>query len=72
MNPEEKLNKHTIFVDDEDQLKDFKPEDHFNTTKELVDHKLLDISPQGLTRPIPVDNESESLKYKYNRLAELN
>jgi hypothetical protein len=47
-----KLNKHTVFVDTPQQLQDFKPEEHFKTTKELAESKLLDIAPQALTKPM--------------------
>lgn len=70
LNPAEKRNKHTVFVDGETDLHNFKPEEHFRTTKELADNNMLDILPQALTQPMDIQNDSGSLKYKYNRLAE--
>jgi len=51
-------------------LNNFKPEEHFHTTKELIDNKILDISAQALTKPLNIDNNSSVLKNKYNRLGE--
>ena len=70
LNPSEKLNKHTIFVDGEADLQHFKPEEHFRTTKELADNNMFDILPQALTQPMNILTDTDSLKYKYNRLAE--
>lgn len=65
------MNKHTVFVDGEADLQNFRPEEHFRTTKELAENNLLDILPQALTQPMNIQNDSGSLKYKYNRLAEM-
>lgn len=65
-----KVNKHTIFVDSEEALSNFRPELHFNTTKELVDSNIMDVSAQALTKPLQIDGDSSVLKHKYNRLAE--
>lgn len=50
----QKLNKHTIFVDSEDKLASFRPEEHFRTSKELAENGMLDIAPQALTKAIPL------------------
>jgi hypothetical protein len=65
-----KLNKHTVFVDSQQQLSDFRPEEHFRTTRELAENGLLDIAPVALTKAMALGNEQGSLKYKYTRLAE--
>lgn len=67
---EEKLNKHTIFVETEDQLNNFKVEEHFNTTKDLADNLLLDISPQALTKPISLNTDAATVKGKYSKMAD--
>jgi hypothetical protein len=35
-----------------------------------VESKLLDISPQALTKTMPIRQDHGSVKYKYTRLAE--
>jgi len=51
-------------------MNNFKPENHFKTSKELVENKMLDVSPHSLTKNITFEADHASLKYKYNRLAE--
>jgi len=36
----------------------------------LADNKLLDISPQALTKPMNINIDSATMKNKYNRLSE--
>jgi hypothetical protein len=55
LQPEAKINKNTIFVDNQEQLNNFKVEEFFNTTKELAENQLLDIAPQALIKPLPLD-----------------
>jgi len=43
-------------------------EKYFNTTKELIDNKILDIGPQGLMNKVEI-GDSQILKNKYNRLS---
>lgn len=64
------MNKHTVFLDSQQQLAGFRPEQHFRTTQELAESGLLDVAPQALSRPMPLAQEHGSLKYKYTRLAE--
>ena len=44
-------------------------EKHFNTTKELIENKILDIGPQGLMNKVEI-GDSQVLKNKYNRLSQ--
>ena len=55
LNPQEKLNTNTIFVDNSENLENFKPEVHFRTTKELADNNILDVMPEALTKPMTVE-----------------
>ena len=55
LQPEAKINKNTIFVDNQEQLNNFKVEEFFNTTKELAENQLLDIAPQALIKPLQLD-----------------
>jgi hypothetical protein len=59
-----------VFLDNEEQINSFKPEEHFQTTKELAENRMFDIAPQALTKAMDFSADSGSLKYKYNRLAE--
>ena len=51
-------------------MNNFKPEEHFHTTKQLADNRMLAIAPQALTKPMTLLADSASLKHKYNRLGE--
>ena len=65
-----KMNSHKIFVDNEDELNNFRPEVHFHTTKQLIDSKILDISPQALTKVMAIEGDASTLKNKYSKLAQ--
>lgn len=42
--------KHTVFVDDQDQLRNFNPEEFFNTTADLLDRRENRLSKEQLTQ----------------------
>ena len=48
MASEAKPRKHLLFTENHEKFENFQAHEHFNTTKELMDNKFLEVNPKAL------------------------
>lgn len=65
-----KCNTHRIFVDNEQQVRDFDAAEYFNTVPEMLEHHGNLLTKEQLQNQDLPEPQESSLKERYNTLAE--
>lgn len=65
-----KTNKHIVFVDNEEEVRQFDAATYFNTVPEMLEHRSNLLTKEQLEQQELEEAPTSTLKDRYNKLAE--